>query len=446
MNKIKFFAVVFICWAASVGHAQIAPSPMNSLGIGKIMPMDLIQNSTMGGLGVGSGSYWNLNNLNPAMLIYNKRTIFNELTVFQAGMVLENLNISDPNITETSGSGGMNYLVTGFPVMKNKWYTSIGLQPYSSAVYNFSYSEAVEGNPDATAFVNEIGEGGLTQIYWNNGVAITKNISAGLSSSVIFGSRKKEYNYYFDVSNTSNTPEGGYASALYQRKSVRGIALKGGLVYMDSIQRNDKAPLKVTVGLTYDFESSINGKDFESMQRRNFSGTVFSNDTIKDNISGKLNLPMGFAMGASISKGFNWSVGADFGMKKYSQLEDFDNTFQYRDMRYAAAGAEYTPNPFSVNSYFSRISYRMGLRYEETAYLINGVGVNDFGINFGVSLPIVPSAGNTSVLSKGFSSVDMGFSYGVQGSLNDNLMKEEYFKFRFGVTFNERWFVRRKFN
>ena len=40
----------------------------------------------------------------------------------------------------------------------------------------------------------------------------------------------------------------------------------------------------------------------------------------------------------------------------------------------------------------------------------------------------------------------MGFSYGIQGNLNDNLLQEEYYRFTFGVTFNEKWFVRRKFD
>ena len=77
--------------------------------------------------------------------------------------------------------------------------------------------------------------------------------------------------------------------------------------------------------------------------------------------------------------------------------------------------------------------YRAGLSFEQYPYKANNNTVNDLGINFGFSLPA------------GRSSVDMAFRYGKRGTLSDNGLQENYFKIFFGVTFNDQWFIKRRF-
>jgi hypothetical protein len=66
--------------------------------------------------------------------------------------------------------------------------------------------------------------------------------------------------------------------------------------------------------------------------------------------------------------------------------------------------------------------------------MANNNVVKDLGINFGFSLPA------------GQSSIDFAFKYGKRGNRADNILEEDYFKIYFGITFNDRWFIQRKFD
>jgi hypothetical protein len=58
----------------------------------------------------------------------------------------------------------------------------------------------------------------------------------------------------------------------------------------------------------------------------------------------------------------------------------------------------------------------------------------DVGINFGISLPT------------GMSSLDLGARIGKRGDKADTVFEETYYKIYFGISFNDRWFVKNKLN
>ena len=97
-------------------------------------------------------------------------------------------------------------------------------------------------------------------------------------------------------------------------------------------------------------------------------------------------------------------------------------------------GGEITPDLYATENYFKRLTYRAGVSVEENPFLANGNPVRDLGINFGFSLPA------------GRSSIDLAFKYGKRGNVSENLLEEDYFKVYFGITFNDQWFIKRKFD
>src|SRR5690606_35980451 len=107
--------------------------------------------------------------------------------------------------------------------------------------------------------------------------------------------------------------------------------------------------------------------------------------------------------------------------------EGFKNNFKI------AAGAEFIPDATSVDSYLKRMTYRVGLSHQKLPYEINNEAINEFGINFGVSLPI-----------RNYSSFDLGFELGQRGTTDHGLISEKSFQVNLGVTFNDKWFLRRK--
>ncbi|MGO1584417.1 MAG: hypothetical protein ACTHXJ_00395, partial [Mesonia sp.] len=121
---------------------------------------------------------------------------------------------------------------------------------------------------------------------------------------------------------------------------------------------------------------------------------------------------------------------------------DFTNrSFQLDNVNYTDAssyklGGYYIPNYNDITSYFQRIVYRAGFRYEETGLNINTEDVDEFGISFGVGLP----AGNF------LTNINLGVEYGERGTTSNNLVKEKFVNVFLSLSLNDKWFVKRRFD
>ena len=85
------------------------------------------------------------------------------------------------------------------------------------------------------------------------------------------------------------------------------------------------------------------------------------------------------------------------------------------------------------------------MRYENTGLSIDesGLGadfskVNDFGMSFGLGLP----------MGRKLSSLNLGFEFGKKGTTSNNLIQENYFNVRVGLSLNavgrQAWFQKRR--
>jgi long-subunit fatty acid transport protein len=192
----------------------------------------------------------------------------------------------------------------------------------------------------------------------------------------------------------------------------------------------------LSVGVIYDFKSDVKTKRLQTLEIRNFADIVLSSDTLVDNAIGAMTLPSTIGFGASIGTPLKWLAGIDVRIQPWSNFKDFNNSsVSLQNAMSVAIGGEYTPDAGSIDKILSRMTYRIGASYEKTPYVIEDSGVNDFGINFGSSVPV------------GISSLDMGFRFGKRGSISSNQIKENYFRMQIGLTFNDRlWFIKRKFD
>ena len=124
------------------------------------------------------------------------------------------------------------------------------------------------------------------------------------------------------------------------------------------------------------------------------------------------------------------------------KLSDFDNRFlglenvDYTDANTYAFGGYWVPDYRSLSGYYKRITYRAGLRYDVSGLVVNNKEINNFGITFGLGLPLGTS----------FSNLNLGFELGKRGTTDANLIEESYFKVNVGLSLNDRWFQQRKIN
>ncbi|MBL7871979.1 MAG: hypothetical protein JNM78_10235 [Cyclobacteriaceae bacterium] len=403
-------------------RGQVAKSPFSYVGIGEYYGSALAHNQGMAGVGVSNPQYYYLNNMNPALLVFNRAT------VFEAGLIGERRTVKGNGASETNSNGNLNYLIMGFPVLYNKWSTSIGLAPYSAVNYRLNYIDNIEGST-STVNVTEIGSGGINQLFWSNGVSLHKNLSIGAKATYLFSSIVSEYS---NALSQSSQPI-AYSPTLYERTYVKDFNFSVGVSYhKDSVFRKN---YNFNVGLVYDFKSELNTQYLMRVERRSLSGIVDST-TLVNNQPGTITLPQAISGGISFGKGVKWTTGIDYTYLDYSQFRDNKGSSQGATPGWRLAwGAEFTPDPSALGSYLKRMTYRTGISYDKFPYLINGMPVKDFGINFGFSLP----AGR-------FSSLDFALKVGKRGNLKDNTIEENYFKIYFGVTFNDQWFIRRRFD
>jgi hypothetical protein len=402
---------------------QAARSPFSSTGLGEQFGNALTHNQGMGGVGLSAPQYWYLNNQNPALLIFNR------ITTFEAGLVGETRTIKSPTLTENSGSGNLNYLALGIPIKPGKWTASISLMPYSRLNYQQQRTEVIQG--DTTQInVLEKGSGGINQFSFSNGVAINRKISAGFKASYLFSSVVNEY---------SNLLMGTQQVLLispniYERTFVSDFQFTPAVsIHLDSLGKRDQ--YRFNVGVVYDFKTNLNSKFYQRIERRNVAGLIDST-TLISNQPGYITIPSKLSVGVSLSKSYRWTVALDGTYSSYSQYRDLAGRNPYNgDAWSLAAGYEITPDAGSLGSYLKRMTYRTGVSLENSPYLANGNAVRDFGITFGLSLPVTR-----------ISSLDLALKVGKRGDKTLNGVEESYLKLYFGMTFNDQWFIKRRFD
>jgi hypothetical protein len=407
-------------------NAQTANSPFSFRGIGDYYGNALAHNQGMAGVGVSNPQYFYLNNQNPALLVFNR------FAVFEGGFIGQYNTIKGNGPSENSGNGNLNYLMMGFPVKLGKWSTSIGLAPYSGVNYRTNYTEAIEGGiGNEVVDVEETGRGGVNQVFWANGVALTDEISVGVRATYLFSSIINEYTN--SVTQTVNPIV--YEPTIYERTYIKDFNFSiGTSFHKDSLFNKN---YKFNAGAVYNFKSELNTEYFTRIERRNTSGSIADSTTLINNQPGTITLPQSFTVGLSFGKGEKWTIGADYSYLKNSLFRDyFGNSQNGTDSWRIAIGGEFTPDPMALSGYLKRMTYRTGVSLEQYPYLINGKPVDDFGINFGFTMPV-----------SRISSLDFAFKVGRRGTVQDHTIEENYFKLYFGVTINDQfWFIKRRFD
>ncbi len=102
-----------------------------------------------------------------------------------------------------------------------------------------------------------------------------------------------------------------------------------------------------------------------------------------------------------------------------------------RDLRRYSLGFEYRHNSGRFGSTWEQIIWRAGLSYQESQYKVNGKGIDELAAYAGFSFPMGVD-----------NSIDFGFKYGIRGTTDNNLVKENIFSAIITINFGDLWFIR----
>lgn len=433
--NVKRVSITLFFILVGVGSvwAQIASSAYSSIGIGELSSPGFINTQSMGGVGYGYASSWYLNQKNPATLSEN------QFTTFEGGLKIDSRTLRENSTSQQLVSGGMSYIALGFPIIRNRWSTALSIQPLSRVNYNFQKEELLP-NTISNSTRTYRGEGGLSKLSFSNGVHLWKGLSAGVKAEYIFGTiTKNEELLLGQYLVGQDTVRGIYQTAYRQEDSYSDFTFQGGLYYTQKLGKSKF----INFGLVYTPEQSIRTTRFGRLERHYPDGSTVEKglDTIRaniiyDNLKGDTRLPSEFGGGVSFNIPNKIMVGVDASFSDWSSYESYGvRSPNYGSSYKMALGAEYTPDIFSVDRYLERVTYRAGFRYEQTPLVINQTKIKNFGIDFGLSLPI-----------SRVSSLNLGFEVGQKGTVQNNLVRENYYQIRLGFTYNDQWFLKRKYD
>jgi hypothetical protein len=415
-KKLLFLGIVVVTSADVWGQA--ASSPFTTFGIGEPYGNSLIHNQGVAGTGVAQPQFWYINNQNPALLV------FNSLTSFEAGMVYEQRKIKSAELSEKTSGGNMSYLVTAFPIKTNKWTTSLGLMPYTNVDFSLQSDTTFSTDSDRPAYFYESASGGLTQLSWSNGVRINKEMSVGLRASYIFGPIDNVYS-----NQLGGTP---YIVTIQEKTSVSDFNFGVGYSFSrDSLWGKN---YRLSAGAVYNFGTTLGAKRNDRFFRTTAAGDTLENYQL-GRTRGDIEIPAGLTVGLSLSRGLKWAVSTEFSYQDWSNFKSINEDDEGLEESWRVAlGGEITPDPVALGSYLKRITYRGGVSLEQYPFLANGKSVKDYGASIGMSLPA------------GRSNVNIACKIGRRGDRTQNILEESYVKIYFGITFNDTWFIKRKFD
>lgn len=377
-------------------------------------------------MGVSAGSSLHSNTANPALLYYNS------VTIFDAGIAGRYKTIKNANQSQRDGDANLSYLTLGVPLSK-RWSTVVSLRPYSSVDYTIRNSGSLPNRPESIVINEYKGEGGISEVYFGHGFRVANGLTIGASASYLFGTISQESSSIVADTTISNTSL--ERVAFVERTRYTDFLFRAGTNYRRKVA--DKAFL--SAGAVYTLGTDLTAIRKTSYERRDLGDGLKGAPMLPDSVESSVSLPPSLQVALGFDNGSNLTIGAEFMTQDWSNYRNINGEQELGQSYKVGLGAEYTPNANAIDSYFKRITYRGGIRYTQSPYVINGQNINDMAITGGMTLPI----GRGNYFEPPYQ-LNLMFGYGKRGTTDSGLIAENYLQFGAGVTINTRWFVKRR--
>ncbi len=413
---IKKILVVMLVIITSVSYAQEGTSsPYSFYGIGIQKFKGTVENRSMGGLSVFTDSV-HLNLQNPAA--YGEL----KLTTYTVGVSYNNFKISNATESSSGEDASLDYLAIGIPA--GRFGFGFGVIPITSVGYNLN---SIADDDTERRFA---GKGGLNKVYLSSGFKINKNLNIGLDLNYNFGNIEnkailRRSDVQFDTREITSS-------------DLSSFSLSLGLVFKTMISEKLELSASVVSAPSFKLTADSTRELATILLSNNGQENVIERQEVEIEDE-EIDLPAEFKIGSGIGEPRKWFVGAEY---TYLDADSFTNPlFSEDNVIYENAskfklGGYYVPKYNSLTSYFSRVVYRAGFRYEETGLNVNGSSIDEFGISFGLGLPV----------GRLFSNANIGFEYGQRGNTDLGLIREDFFNVSISLSLNDKWFRKIKFN
>lgn len=408
------YTILGIILSVSAAFAGGTASPFSRYGYGEFQNSVSGALLSMGGVGYGMRTNRVINPSNPASY-----TSIDSLTfMMDLGLsgVIDGAKTNAGRNTQFAGN--IDYV--SFQVPLAEWAAiSFGVNPLTIVGYEYKFTDVQPSyNYEDSLKVSQYfyGKGGITQVYLGLSFDICDRVAVGVNGRYLFGNifQYREVTFPDEVLFNPTI----YQNALY----VNAWQCDFGIQYHQPIGDDDQ----LVIGGTYSMKLPMkNATEITST----------TNITEIDTTSYEFEYPQTVGAGVSYLWNNRLLIGADVTWMQLSQVKYYSQENAFTDRFVYALGAEYVHNPMS-KSYVEQMRFRLGANYSNSYAKVNGSDYHKWAITCGIGFPL-PNTKTT---------LNLHLEYGQQGSLKNIGLVEQYGKIGIGVSLNERWFVKRRFN
>ena len=409
-------------------------NPYSRYGLGELRNGN---NTLLRGMGSITSAYANpyaVNTDNPASYASLRRTTFEVGATGTNRTIHGTINGADASYR--TGSASVAYMNLGMPVGKNGGLC-FGFRPYSTA---YSRLEDTLGaattppSPIGRTIRSYLANGGLNYAFLG-GSARYKGLSIGFNAGYLFG---KFNNSDVLIPADTMSINNAFYSQFVTNNRIGGILWKGGLQYefkVDSLHM-------LRIGGTVTLGQQVN----EHFQEQHLAAYSFGDTVVRDTsynsgeLTGALTLPLSYSGGIMFIRPGRWSVGVDYSATQWSgfssQYSSGMNAGIAASSYKLGIGGEYTPGAENSRRYLSRATYRLGASFGNDYLQLAGTQLPYYNITAGFSLPFKRS------LSQLHTAVEVG----ALGTTDNGLMRQNFVRITVGLSLNDLWFIRPKYN
>lgn len=426
----SFFVSTILLFSASTATAQIEGDSQSKSGsfyslFGVGYPTDT-NNSQELGLGIIGVSLDNRqsNTLqNPAL--WGKNT----LTTASSGFNMAQFQATSQTSESVNALLEAGYLQFTFPVLREKLGVSASMYSVTSSNYRFVTFDSTAASPTNTVnYASDIrGAGGVNKLELGFGWNINKNISVGYAPSLTFISQNNSQDVFFD--------QAGYGTSNLDSK-ITGTAMGHRFGALFTFRNLLRSADRISIGAAATLPITIDAKN-----KTTVSKIVNGQDQVvglRDAEKGEISLPVELKGGLTYypSSLVNFSIEG-----LYEQWSDYNSSFDpsnelnmMKDRFKAGFGGEYHPYRTNSENFFSNFRYSGGVSFDSGHLAINDQDINTLWFSAGLGI----------ISPRSSSSVDLSFRYGLRGTTNENLIKEEIWALNLSVNLSELMFFRQK--
>ena len=457
-NRLPLALLVLLFTFNSPAFSQ-DNSPYSRYGIGDLVPPSHIVGRGMGGISAGYADRLTINFNNPAsyasfetIIEAKSKKVKHGRAILDFGLNFESRTLNDPNVEKKfkAGNALFSYVQVGVPIRKN-WGVTFGLRPISRISYKIQRSERLfdpnTGLPIDSAYTRFTGDGGGYLASLGTGFSLfsaerfgmTKKLSIGVNASYLFG--RKDYSTRRTLINDTVS----YYQANFETRTNYGsFYFNTGLQYQVPVNKK----MMLTLGAYGAWSQSIKAK--QDILRETY---VFDDalgevrlDSVYDqrDIKGSVVMPSTYTVGAvlqkyaELNKEGGFIIGIDFEQQLWDKYRFYGMKDSVRNKWELRLGAQFSPVP--KRTYLSNVTYRLGF-FTGPDYIRVGNKLSQYGASFGMGLPIV---GRGQAINQ-YTLINIALEFIKRGN-NDNLLKENMFRFSLGFSLSDIWFGKRKYD